>query len=487
MNPLRTGDVARAEAAMDMDQYYRQLEQVHGSLHQFGSAEGLRVNATNGAAGIKVMPGVALDSTGRHISLAAGGQAEVGPQADAPGQAPTLVSVDAVNGATVPTTGMSGDKLVVIRHWETFDSNAWNLFGAYVFMHTPWIRIVPTGGYVDTGNEVILARVTLDPQGKVTNLQPGPRHGVGIPTETIRLRRGHQAAPSPNFGVDDVAYGEIRPRPNGGVQITAVNASDTIELQRDNGSSVASIELAAEQTNFRRSDGLETVRVITSQANIEIGNRGVEGDLLVFDASRRLTVALDGADALGTFGAEGVDGAIRVKSRTFQNAIELLGATGDVWFRGRLRDYNGSHPGITHAMLKDLTDGGETSLHKHNLVNGSSGTRVGIRSGFVELHNIDGQNAFGDCTINFSSGSVSSSNGTGFKNAGIGGPLGNFSGSPHAVVAPTQLYLSTYDDTAFAFQISGLSTSSISFVWSIDSAGHWPSHLFNFLIVGPVA
>lgn len=490
-NPIRSGDVARAEAAMDMDQYYRPLEQVHGSgLHQFGAADGLRVNATNGTQGIKVLPGIAIDSVGRHISLAAGGQAEVGATADAPGATPQLVAVDAVNGALVPTAGLSGDKLVVIRHWETFDANAWNMFNAYVFMHTPWIRLAPAAGYVDNGAEVILARVTLDGGGNVTSLIPGPRHGVGIPTETIKLRRGHQAAPAPSFGVDNAAYGEIRPRAAGGMQITTTNATDSIEIERDNGGSIASIELGAEMTNFRRNDGLPTVRVNSHLGNIELGTKGVEGDVLVFDASSRLTVTLDGADGLGVFGAEGLDGEVRIKSRQGQNAFQARG-DGDVWFRGRLRDYNNQHPGITHFMLKELTDTGETNLHKHNVgalgFSGTAGTRIGVKSGFVDITNIDGQNPNGTATVNFQTNAVSTT-GSGYNNHGLFGFSGNFTSTPHLITAPTRLYISTYDDTAFAF-LGWASSSSVTFSWSIDSAGHsgWPVHSFNFLLVGPIA
>lgn len=483
MNPLRTGDVARAEAAKDMDEHYRPLEQVHGSLHQFGSAEGLRVNATNAATGIRVLPGVALDSAGRHISLAAGGQAEVGTNADAPGAVAQLVPVDAATGALVPTTGLSGDKLVVIRHWETFDTSAWSLYGAYVFHHTPWIRLVPAVGYVDNGNEVVLARVTLDGTGNVTNLQPGPRHGVGVPTETIRLRRGHQAAPSPSFGVDDAAYGEIRPRAAGGIQITAANATDSIEIERDNGGSIASIDLGAEMTNFRRNDGLPTVRVNSNLGNIELGDKGVEGDVLVFDANKRLTITLDGADGLGVFGAEGLDGEVRIKSRQGQNAVQARG-DGDVWFRGRLRDYNNSHPGITHAMLKDLTDGGETSLHKHNIVGGASGTRVGIKSGVVRVLDLN-INLSGSVSINFATNAPTPS-GIGFVSHSMGGSAGNFVSSPHVLVAPTTLSLSTYDDTFF--EIFGFaSSSSVTIGWQLDTAGKWSTQTINFIIIGAMA
>src|SRR2546428_11488047 len=93
-NPVRGDSPTRAENALDMDQYYRPLERVHSSsLHGAGVASGLRVTATLNSSTIIVLPGIALDSSGQHISLASGGNTEVGPSADAPGTNPTLAPV----------------------------------------------------------------------------------------------------------------------------------------------------------------------------------------------------------------------------------------------------------------------------------------------------------------------------------------------------------------------------------------------------------
>ena len=489
-NPIRNGDVSRAEAALDMDEYYRPLEQVHGSaLHEFGAASGLRVNATHNAAGVRVLPGVALDAAGRHISLAETGQAEVGAAADNPGAAPTLVAVGAT-GALVPTAGLgAGDKLVVIRHWETFDENAWSTFNVYVFMHTPWIRIVPALGYVDNGNEVILARVTLDGAGNVTGLVPGPRHGVGLPTETVRLRRGRQAAGAPAFGVDDTTYGEINPRAAGGIQITVPGASDWVEIERANGGAMDRISLAADRIDFRRNDGNATVRVKPDIGNIELGANGMNGDIQIFDDKSRLTIALDGHDAVGVFGHEGIDGEVRIKSRTGQNSFQAQG-DGDVFFRGLLKDYNNTHPGVGHAQLKDLTDGGLTALHRHNIGVlgrwGATGSRLGITSGWVDLVNLAGVNMLGSVAVNLTNGAVTPG-GVGFLELHRRGFQGAYTQEPHVIMSPRQLSLSTFSDTFFSFWYD-ISTTSVTFRWDIDAgAGSGYSRQgFHFLIAGPI-
>src|SRR5438105_3861965 len=86
LNP--TGATTHEESYRDADSYDRPLEQVHLSgVHGVGVAgrdeeHGLRVIAVRNKADLQVLAGVAVDIAGKHISLAEGGQAEVGPDAD---------------------------------------------------------------------------------------------------------------------------------------------------------------------------------------------------------------------------------------------------------------------------------------------------------------------------------------------------------------------------------------------------------------------
>ena len=187
-------------------------------------ASGLRVTATSAQATVTVLPGIALDSNGRHISLAAGGNAEIGQNADDPNSPPDLVGVSA-GGAVMPTTGQTGDKYVTIQFHETFDTDAYINNNIYRYNHTPWIRLLDAAK-VTAGISIILAKVSLDALGNVTNLTQEGRQGTDLPTQSMHLKRSVQTAPAPNFAVDAVASGTISARTTGGIDLSVPNGTD---------------------------------------------------------------------------------------------------------------------------------------------------------------------------------------------------------------------------------------------------------------------
>src|SRR5205807_1007625 len=163
-NPVRADSPTRAENALDMDQYYRPLERIHSSsLHGWGVASGLSATTTLNSPNttITVLPGVALDSSGQHISLAVSGNAEIGPNADAPGANPTLAPVTATGvSIPIPPTA-SGDKYLTIQFWETFDTEGFQNLGTFRYFHTPWIRLLDVANFVNDGTRIVLAKVSF--------------------------------------------------------------------------------------------------------------------------------------------------------------------------------------------------------------------------------------------------------------------------------------------------------------------------------------
>src|SRR5262249_7674170 len=79
---VRVGGPQYTEVNLDVEQYHQARERVHGSgPHAFGVAGGLGVTLATqppDPKAIMVQPGVAIDAPGRHISLGAGGSAQVG-------------------------------------------------------------------------------------------------------------------------------------------------------------------------------------------------------------------------------------------------------------------------------------------------------------------------------------------------------------------------------------------------------------------------
>jgi hypothetical protein len=83
-------------------------------------------------------------------------------------------------------------------------------------VHAPWLRLLaPTAPGL--GEQVVLARVTLDATGAVTALSADGRRLVGVPAERVELRapRGPAAPPT----VDQIPIGELRARTDGGLEL----------------------------------------------------------------------------------------------------------------------------------------------------------------------------------------------------------------------------------------------------------------------------
>ena len=79
------GIVSYGDAALDAEQYHRPLERLHGSgMHGAGVSTGMQLKCAVGQPNLIIAPGLALDAAGRHIYLAVGGSAEIGPTAATP-------------------------------------------------------------------------------------------------------------------------------------------------------------------------------------------------------------------------------------------------------------------------------------------------------------------------------------------------------------------------------------------------------------------
>jgi hypothetical protein len=304
-NPIRGGDAARAEADRDMEQFYRPLERAHGSaLHGWGVAAGLAVEAVPNAPGLTILPGVALDGTGRHVCLIAGGQAEVGPQADVAGTPPQLVPVAAA-GAALSTAGLSGDKLLTVEFWETFDYPAHAAPGIFQYLHTPWLRLLDAAGFRDDGRRVVLARVTLGANadaGKVTALAEGPRRAAGVPAGSVTLRQP-RGGRDPGLRVGEEVAGEIRPLPGGRMALV----TGAVAIQAGGAAEFVVIDAAAARV------GIGTA----PQAALD-----VKGAIRAGGSEVRFT------DPNHNLGAGPAPGEAAIENAADQNALVILGRAG---------------------------------------------------------------------------------------------------------------------------------------------------------------
>ncbi len=227
-NPTRQGAVQDGEALVDFTRYEKPLEQIHGSnLHGWGVASGLTVTATLGGPNLQVLPGVAIDGLGQHISLAFGGFAQSTANPDRVGDT-TRLPVTNPTGVTIPTPAPGGSMYLTIQFLESFDLDSLINHGVYQMYHTPWLQLVPTAGFVNDGTSLVLAQVTIDGAGHVTSLAPGLRQGTSLPLQRVSVGNyGLVSAGGTSIGASVPEIGALLPRTAGGLTIQA----DTLGIQ----------------------------------------------------------------------------------------------------------------------------------------------------------------------------------------------------------------------------------------------------------------
>ena len=395
----RGGNTAHGESAVDAEQYYVLTGQVHGlGLHEWGVATGLAVSATlNNPAvtGVTVGPGVGLDVNGRQISLAylpniletGQGRAEINPQAANPlSIAPTSdLQTMTASGVTLPTTGFTGDYYITIEWRETFDQKTWNASNkmTYQLLHTPWLRLMPVTLYVDDGNRLVLAQVTIDSVNGITSLTPGLRRHVSLPAQSLHLRYAQQVSPT---SIDNLPTGEISAHPTGGIQLKVQNQMDSIYFVRSDGSksiqifpeggalAVGAPDVPGEISIF---DSTEVSVLLSGQgASISLGRADNFGEVFVYDNKGQLVVDVDGYQASITVGGTNHPGVIRVIDGS-GTTVRLEAATGVAQLKrlaaidtgSKAIDVDATH---FHIHGTDLTLDGSSLGNKQALVDGNN-------------------------------------------------------------------------------------------------------------------
>jgi hypothetical protein len=317
------------DMALDAEQYHRPLERLHGSgLHGGGVAFGMQIACKAGAPNITIVPGLCLDQGGKHIFLAVGGQAEIGPNANVPGTPPMLAPVS-ISGVTLPTAGYTGDYFVVAQWWETWASSTYTSDpNIGVYNDTPWLQLVQAAGYLPDVH-VILGKVSLDGVSNVTAASYGDvgglqRTSVSVPAQSLKLSRAvTTAAP----GADSVAWGELRAREAGGIELAVANNGDQVQIVTDAGGSFASFAVGANQAKFGDL-GNPGVTLDAAEATVRVGAPGNYGDVLVYDGNNNLAVSLIGDTAHVIVGGATLPGKVRMLNGERQDTMALDGNTG---------------------------------------------------------------------------------------------------------------------------------------------------------------
>ena len=221
---VRTGATGHGESLVDLENYLLPQERARGSgLHSWGVARGLAVSATAGAAGVTVSPGTALDMAGRTIMLSARGVAVVEPTLD-PQQIEDVPTVPVgPDGLTVATADMPGSCLLTVTWREVSGDNSLAL------LHAPWLRLVPADTFVDSGDQVVLAALTVDAAGLVGSLTPGPRRSAGTPSGRLELSAPRTSL-GPPLSVDQPPAAALAVTAGGDVVLSLVGGATPTPL-----------------------------------------------------------------------------------------------------------------------------------------------------------------------------------------------------------------------------------------------------------------
>jgi hypothetical protein len=469
----RDGSTANVESRIDQEQYLLPLEQLTGALHDWGIGVGLTVLATIGKAGVKIMPGVGLDSNGHHISLANKGQVEVNPNAAAAGTS-TLVAVPVNDGVTFDTTtpppvvgpgNVVADQYLTIEWKEIFDVKTFSTQGIFQTLQTPWLRLMPvtpTAPYED-GSRLILARVGMDSGGLITSLTQEGRQQTGLTVGGLGFRRGQAVSTvAQQFTVDTgLRVADVGPRASGGLTISA----DAVAFQTRAGAENFVLDVAG--GHWGRSNGPTTFHLSGSQ----VADTGAG---LTLTSANQVTLSTAhlgvGVSAIGT-GAAGGDVQFDVAGRARFRKLPADGSAGAWYYQnGADRGFVGLFsdtsiglygPVVGWGMTMD-TNTGATTIARDLTVNGSS--KVG-----------------GDFTVNghLIAGSASIPNLT-FANVQLSGSLTAGSivttklGSPNANTNTLVLYSKTVNILGNLTKSSG----AFRIDHPLDPANKYLSHSF---------
>ncbi len=292
----RSGAVGHGEAVTDIERYLLPLLAAEATnRHSWGVAGGLAVLGTPGSPGVTVQTGVAMDSFGRFAVLAVGGAAIVDPTVDPAGVSNIPTVPVPANGLTLPTVGSAGDQLVTLTFREVLVPQD-QVANAPVLLHAPWLRLLPVAGFADDGQNVVLARVSVDGSGNVTALTPGSRRPVGDVAGRIQLRAVRQQA----SGVDDAVAAEWGALAGGGAGLTVAGTPALTVDATGHGRLANGLTVAAPNSS-------EWSLTVDAQNRLGVGTAGIQGGAVVVDTGGQVGVGLGGGPIRRSLQVEGTE------------------------------------------------------------------------------------------------------------------------------------------------------------------------------------
>lgn len=295
----------------DFEEYHQPLNRMQNSnFFDWGIVKGLNVTGTIGSVQLQVNPGVGIDAGGRLISLATGGQADIGANPMGTPPQNQLVAVP----VTLTTAGFHGKTVyVTIQHSLYYSTSPTDPSDPGDYEQIPWVRLQDTSIFnkvqYDKGesDDLILAKATIDNNGNITSVDGRDRKIVETSIGKLTLRRGN---PTTSAGVFDI------------------KEDVTIEANGDN--STLTIGAKGNEGKLIIKDGAdrESLHFNSNIAWLRIGAKGNEGDLEIKDSAGRQVLKFDGNSAALYLGANGNEGDLVVKDSSGNESGRIDGNEG---------------------------------------------------------------------------------------------------------------------------------------------------------------
>lgn len=266
--PLTEGNFSGRNFDEDFNEFHLPLNRMQlSNFQEWGVAQGLEVNGSIGGTTLTIAPGVAVDLQGQLISLSPEGRGDIG--SNPPSEEHEDVDVPVVLELSHFARAEDTIYVVTIQFSQIlrFDEGP---LGRYE--DAPWIRLQLLDDFVEDGNSLVLARVTINSNGELTALQSQGRRLASKTVQELSLRRPQLL----DEQVQQVDAGKIASTVNG-LEITVPNTANEISLSQQNGDNFDKLSVNAKDSNFSGNLQVgETLVVTNGNVTISSDDKGID-------------------------------------------------------------------------------------------------------------------------------------------------------------------------------------------------------------------
>ena len=289
--PFTEGDFSARNFDEDFNEFHLPLNRMQlANFQEWGVAQGLEVSGSIGGTTLTIAPGVAVDIRGQLISLSLEGKGDIG--SNPPRGEHEEVDVPIVLELSRFVQAEDTAYFVTIQFSQILRFSEGPL-GRYEYVH--WVGLQSVNDFTDDGISVILARVVINSNGELTELQAQRRRLVGKTVQELLLRRPQVTGEQ----VEQVSAGKIVATENG-LQVSVAETADEMLLSQEEGNNFSQLEVRADNSSF--------------QGNLNVNQDLQVGGAIAANSDLTVTGSLSVQEQLEVTGNAGIVGNLNVSS-----------------------------------------------------------------------------------------------------------------------------------------------------------------------------